>query len=135
MHRSCTPGVRAKDSELGHAVIRLNNVEDPETQALFRRKPIRPRDSAPMLQTHLFAHMFSCSVVQHEGWRFVPNAILPGHRRALQWVLARTPTVHWGVVVLEVPGRPRGGKLPLSGTGGREREPQTGKQLSANVLY
>ena len=31
-----------------------------------------------------------------EGWRFVPDAILPGHRSAPQWVPARTPTVHWG---------------------------------------
>ena len=29
-----------------------------------------------------------------KGWRFVPDAILPGHRRAHSWVLARTPTVH-----------------------------------------
>ena len=28
---------------------------------------------------------------------FVPDVILPGHRRAPQWVLARTPTAHWGL--------------------------------------
>ena len=38
------------------------------------------------------------------------------------------------VVVLEMSGRPRSGKLPQSGTGGREREPQTEKQLGAKVL-
>ena len=39
------------------------------------------------------------------------------------------------VVVLEVPGRPRSGKLPQCGTGGRERETQTEKQPSAKVLH
>ena len=29
-----------------------------------------------------------------QSWRFVPDAILPGHRRAHWWVPARTPTVH-----------------------------------------
>ena len=29
------------------------------------------------------------------GWRFVSDAILPGHRRAPQWVPARTLPVHW----------------------------------------
>ena len=29
-----------------------------------------------------------------KGWRSVHGAILPGHRRAHWWVLARTPTVH-----------------------------------------
>ena len=37
-----------------------------------------------------------CSSSADEGWRFVPDAMLPGHRRALQWVPARTPTVRWG---------------------------------------
>ena len=32
-----------------------------------------------------------------ESWRFVPDAILLGHRRAPQWVQARTPTVHFGL--------------------------------------
>ena len=38
-----------------------------------------------------------CSSAADKGWRFVPDAILPGHRRAPQWVPARTPTVHWGL--------------------------------------
>ena len=38
-----------------------------------------------------------CSSAADEGWRFVPDAILPGHRRAPQWVPERTPTVHWGL--------------------------------------
>ena len=29
-----------------------------------------------------------------QGWRFAPDAILPGHRRAHWWVLARTSTVN-----------------------------------------
>ena len=29
-----------------------------------------------------------------QSWRFVPDAILPGHRRAHWWVPAWTPTVH-----------------------------------------
>ena len=33
---------------------------------------------------------------QPEGWRFVPDTILPGYRRAPQWVPAKTPTVHLG---------------------------------------
>ena len=32
---------------------------------------------------------------QPEGWRFVPDTILPGYWWAPQWVPARTPTVHW----------------------------------------
>ena len=32
----------------------------------------------------------------HKGWRSAPDAILPRHWRAPQWVPARTPTVHWG---------------------------------------
>ena len=37
-----------------------------------------------------------CSSAADKGWRFVPDAILPGHPRAPQWVPARTHTVHWG---------------------------------------
>ena len=37
-----------------------------------------------------------CSSAADKGWRFVPDAILPGHRRAPQWVPARTLPVHWG---------------------------------------
>ena len=36
------------------------------------------------------------NTVQPHSWRSAPDAILPGHRRAPQWVPARTPTVHWG---------------------------------------
>ncbi len=35
---------------------------------------------------------------QPEGWRFVPDTILPGYQWAPQWVPARTPTVHWGPI-------------------------------------
>ena len=43
----------------------------------------------------------------HKGWRSAPDAILPGHRRAPQWVPARTPTVHWGPVNGEAVGGPQ----------------------------
>ena len=47
----------------------------------------------------LIARVSTGSAVQQhssaadKGWRFVPDAILPGHWRAPQWVLARTPTL------------------------------------------
>ena len=42
---------------------------------------------------HASAQAQQCSSSAADvGWRFVPDAILPGHRRAPQWVLARTPT-------------------------------------------
>ena len=43
-----------------------------------------------------------------KGWRFVPDAILLGHRRAPQWVPARTPTVHWGLNSRKAEGGPFG---------------------------
>ena len=43
-----------------------------------------------------------------KGWRFVPDAILPGHWRAPQWVPARTPTVHWGLNSRKAVGGPFG---------------------------
>ena len=43
-----------------------------------------------------------------KGWRFVLHAILPGHRRAPQWVPARTPTVHWGLNSRKAVGGPFG---------------------------
>ena len=42
------------------------------------------------------------------GWRFVPDAFPPGHRRAPQWVPARTPTVHWGLNSRKAVGGPSG---------------------------
>ena len=38
---------------------------------------------------------------QPEGWRFVPDTILPGYQRA-----ARTPTVHWGPISGKAVGGP-----------------------------
>ena len=43
----------------------------------------------------------------HKGWRSAPDAILPGHRRAPQWVPARTPTVQSGPVIGEAVGGPQ----------------------------
>ena len=49
-----------------------------------------------------------CSIATDKGWRFVPDAILPGHRRAPQWVPARTPTVHQGLNSRRAVGGPFG---------------------------
>ena len=43
---------------------------------------------------------------QPEGWRFVPDTILPGYQWAPQWVPARTPTVHWGPISGKAVGGP-----------------------------
>ena len=43
---------------------------------------------------------------QPEGWRFVLDTILPGYQWAPQWVLARTPTVHWGPISGKAVGGP-----------------------------
>ena len=43
---------------------------------------------------------------QPEGWRFVPDTILLGYQYALQWVPARTPTVHWGPISGKAVGGP-----------------------------
>ena len=43
---------------------------------------------------------------QQEGWRFVPDTILPGYQWAPQWVPARTPTVHWGPISGKAVGGP-----------------------------
>ena len=51
--------------------------------------------------------------LQHpEGWRFVPDTILPGYQRAPQWVPVRTPTVHWG----PISGKAVGGPLTFFNT-------------------
>ena len=49
-----------------------------------------------------------CSSAADKGWRFVPDAILPGHRRVPQWVPARTLTVHWGLNSRKAVGGPFG---------------------------
>ena len=43
---------------------------------------------------------------QPEGWRFVPDTILPGYQWAPQWVPARTPAVHWGPISVKAAGGP-----------------------------
>ena len=43
---------------------------------------------------------------QPEGWRFVPDTILPGYQWAPQWVPARTPTVHWDPISGKAVGGP-----------------------------
>ena len=49
-----------------------------------------------------------CSSAANKGWRIVPDAILHGHRRAPQWVPARTPTEHWGLNSRKAVGGPFG---------------------------
>ena len=43
---------------------------------------------------------------QPEGWRFVPDTILPGYQWAPQWVPVRIPTVHWGPISGKAVGGP-----------------------------
>ena len=43
---------------------------------------------------------------QPEGWRFVLDTILPWYQWAPQWVLAGTPTVHWGPIFEKAVGGP-----------------------------
>ena len=50
----------------------------------------------------LIAH--AAAEQQPEGWRFVPDTILPGW--APKWVPARTPTVHWGPISGKAVGGP-----------------------------
>ena len=45
-------------------------------------------------RTHAAAEV-AAAEQQPEGWRFVPDTILPGYQWAPQWVPARTPTAHW----------------------------------------
>ena len=59
-----------------------------------------------------------CSSAADKGWRFVPDAILPGHRRAPQWVPARTPTVHWGLNSRKAVGGPFGSDSRVHGKHG-----------------
>ena len=40
--------------------------------------------------------LYIATEFQPDGWRFVPDTILPGYQCAPQWVLARTPMVHGG---------------------------------------
>ena len=44
--------------------------------------------------------------MQPDGWRFVPDTILPGYHWAPQWVPAKTPTVHWSPISGKVVGGP-----------------------------
>ena len=47
-------------------------------------------------RTHAAVSAVAVAEQQPEGWRFVPDTILPGYQWAPQWVPARTPTEHWG---------------------------------------
>ena len=59
-----------------------------------------------MCQYSLSSVQCSSSSAAKKGWRSAPDAILPGHRRARQWVPARTPMVHWGADSGETVGGP-----------------------------
>ena len=74
-------------------------------------KPNRPKSTArvfdrggvfvkacPMHVDRTRTHTVAAAEQQPEGWRFVPDTILPGYQWAPQWVPARTPTVHWGPI-------------------------------------
>ena len=58
-------------------------------------------------RTHAAVSAVAAAEQQPEGWRFVPDAILPGYQWAPQWVPARTPTVHWGPISKKAVGGPR----------------------------
>ena len=61
----------------------------------FRRYyPSRPKPTTRVHDRRSSVQAQQCSSAADEGWRFVPDAILLGHRRAPQWVPATTPTVH-----------------------------------------
>ena len=55
-------------------------------------------------RTHAAVSAVEAAEQQPEGWRFVPDTVLP--QWAPQWVLARTPTVHWGPISGKAVGGP-----------------------------
>ena len=57
-------------------------------------------------RTHAAVSAVAAAEQQPEGWRFVPDTILPGYQWAPQWVPARTPTVHWGPISGKAVGGP-----------------------------
>ena len=57
-------------------------------------------------RTHAAVSAVAAAEQQPEGWRFVPDTILPGYQWASQWVPARTPTVHWGPISGKAVGGP-----------------------------
>ena len=57
-------------------------------------------------RTHAAVSAVAAAEQQPDGWRFVPDTILPGYQWAPQWVLARTPTVHWGPISGKAVGGP-----------------------------
>ena len=63
-----------------------------------------------------------CNRAANKGWRFVPVAILSGHRKAPQWVPARTPTAHWGLNSRKAVGGPFGRAEWLGSTCSRHDE-------------
>ena len=65
--------------------------------------------ASPMYVDHAHTHAAVASVSaeqQPEGWRFVPDTILPGYQWTPQWVPVRTPTVHWGPISGKAVGGP-----------------------------
>ena len=64
------------------------------TKTVVGAIPSRPKPTTRVLDRRgVFGStcQYRLSSAADKGWRFVPDAILPGHRRAPQWVLARTP--------------------------------------------
>ena len=63
-------------------------------------------EACPMFITHAAVSAVAAAEQQPEGWRFVPDTILPGYQWAPQWVPARTQTVHWGPISGKAVGGP-----------------------------
>ena len=85
-----------------------------------------PTVSACIVQALNFLEFFFFSAVaaaeqQPEGWRCVPDTILPGYQWAPQWDLARTPTVHWG----PISGKAVGGPITVQHSSERAETLQT----------
>ena len=85
-----------------------------------------PTVSACIVQALNFLEFFFFSAVaaaeqQPEGWRCVPDTILPGYQWAPQCVLARTPTVHWG----PISGKAVGGPITVQHSSERAETRQT----------
>ena len=56
--------------------------------------------------THAAVSAVAAAEQQPEGWRFVPDTILPVDQREPHLVPARTPTVHWGPISGKAVGGP-----------------------------
>ena len=58
----------------------------------FRPSVCESMSNADRTRIHAAVSAVAAEEQQPEGWRFVPDTILPGYQWAPQWVPARTPT-------------------------------------------